>query len=383
MRARKLRLRPTQEQKKLLHEWAGCVRYTYNRAIEVLNNPKEDKKTCFAIRDRFVTVTSRKGMTNTFFLNKPWLSECPKAIRKGAVDDAITAYKAAHSNLRNGNIQHFQLRFRSKKTRSWSMTLEKANVKKDGDSLKVFPKLLGNMRYYSTKQLHKLMSGQRPDMDCKIQRDRYGDFFLVLPSKVQVQSTPRQAGIVSIDPGIRKFLTLYSPDQQTATLIGSRFMDVLMPLLQQADTACGRMIQSSGKARDKWKRRLNVLRKRIHNLKTELVYQSAAFIAQNHSLVLMPKLPTTILAARPTTTKWLARELYNSRHCHLFEHLRQVCLHRGVQFLEVGEDYTSQTCHRCGHLHKTDQETRTCPSCHYEGDRDVIAALNILLKAIR
>ena len=98
---------------------------------------------------------------------------------------------------------------------------------------------------------------------------------------------------------------------------------------------------------------------------------------------MQPKLETQQIAALSTTNKYLARELNNTKHCAMFDHLKNKCIERKVQFLHVTEHYTSQTCHVCGCLHKTDAETKICPNCNYKGDRDILGALNILLKAAR
>ena len=166
-------------------------------------------------------------------------------------------------------------------------------------------------------------------------------------------------------------------------MIATKFIDTIKPLLLKADSLCGRMTKVNGKQKYLLSQKLNRLRKRIHNLKTELVYKSASFITDNYSTVLMPKLDTQQIAALNTTNKYLARELNNTRHMSLFHHTKRKCIEKGVRFVHVEEHYTSQTCHTCGYLHKTSEELHSCPRCGYVGDRDVIGALNILLKAVR
>lgn len=383
IKARKLRLRPTFEQKTLLKQYSGCSRFTYNKVIEVFRSDNKERLSKYQLRNRFVTANTHHGTTNNFFNNKPWLLECPKSIRQSAVEEAFAARQAAFTNRRNGHIRSFEMGYRSKKTKQWSLGIEKSNVSKKGDELAIFPRLLGDMHYHNTKQLHKIIQDKHPSMDCKLQMDKYGDYYLVVPCKVQVQEKKKTGGVVAIDPGIRKFLTLYSPDNQQAESIAANFMVVLKPLLLQADYLCGRMDKAHGKERDKWKQRLNHLRKRIHNLKTDLLHQAAAYVTDNYSTVLMPKLDTQQIAALSTTNKYLARELNNTRHCGFFDHLQRKCLEKGVTFLHVGEEYTSQTCPHCGALHKSEDEWKTCARCGFSCDRDVSGALCILLKAAR
>lgn len=382
-KALKLRLNPTLEQKTIIKKWDGCSRFTYNKALDIINRTPNERVDKFKLRNKFVTVTTRHNTVNNFFNNKLWLLDCPKAIRKGAIDDLVTARKAALTNLKNKNIDHFKLRFRSKKDKYFSLTLEKNNISRKDDKLFIFGNSLNEMKYRNTKQLHKLISSIHPTMDCKLQKDKFNDYYLVIPHSVEIRKQPIKEGVVSIDPGIRKFLALYSPDDKSAHFIASRFMNIIKPLLYEIDNICSEMTKTSGRKKDKLKQKLIRLRKRIHYLKHELLYQSANYITNKYSIVLCPKLNIPLLAALKTTNKFLARELYNSNHCKFFNHLEYKCKEKNVKFLHVSEHYTSQTCHQCGTLHKTNEEIRCCPNCGCEGDRDLIGSLNILLRAVR
>jgi len=49
----------------------------------------------------------------------------------------------------------------------------------------------------------------------------------------------------------------------------------------------------------------------------------------------------------------------------------------GVTVVEVDPAYTSQTCSRCGHIHKPNGKLFSCPACRHEDHRDSNAAFNI------
>ena len=136
-----------------------------------------------------MTVKNRKGIKNNFFYDKKWLIDTPKSIRLNAVKEATKNWKSGCTNVRNGNIKFFDLRTKTKKhekANGWCMGLEKVNVKKIDNELRIFPKTLGKMKYGKGKkgnksnQLNKLIISDKPQKDCKLQKDKFGDYYLVL-----------------------------------------------------------------------------------------------------------------------------------------------------------------------------------------------------------
>ncbi|KAJ8097044.1 hypothetical protein POJ06DRAFT_38767 [Lipomyces tetrasporus] len=93
-KARKIRLYPTAEQKKILLNWMGAARWTYNeclRAIEDEGVPRSKK----ALRARAIN----NEATET--LKKPWLQETPYDIRDAAMDDLLKAFNSGAARYKN------------------------------------------------------------------------------------------------------------------------------------------------------------------------------------------------------------------------------------------------------------------------------------------
>ena len=65
--------------------------------------------------------------------------------------------------------------------------------------------------------------------------------------------------------------------------------------------------------------------------------------------------------------------------------LRRKLEYKAARVVAVPPAYTSQTCHRCGHVDSDNRRTQAefeCVSCGYEGNADVNAALNVLASGI-
>ena len=64
----------------------------------------------------------------------------------------------------------------------------------------------------------------------------------------------------------------------------------------------------------------------------------------------------------------------------LMNQLKYKAALNGIKFVLVNESYTSQTCPKCGKLHKTSNRNYKCCDCGYSAHRDIVGAWNILNK---
>lgn len=378
----KLRLFPTKEQKLKLNEWSSASRYTYNKTIASIKKNQRDN--WMKLRNRFVTAKNRKGIKNNFFNNKKWLLETPKHIRLSAVKEAFKNLKTCFTNIKRKNIKTFDLTFKTKKKEiqnGWSLGLEKNNVRKDKDVLSIFPDFLGTMKYARKKQLHKLIPEERPDMDPRIQKDKFGDFYLLLACKKKIIKPKKTHTTVrSYDPGCKVFLTGYDPNG-TGILLGKDCDEKILSLLEKLDVLISQRSICKYHLLDKKIRRL---KKRIYNLKKELHNQVNSYVAKSSSLILYPKLDTKNLVLkekRQLTTKTV-RKMLHLGHCECYDKLKIKCKEHGSLLLTVSEAYTTKTCSCCGALNTCDN-TRVykCP-CGYKAERDLHGAQNILLRSL-
>jgi transposase len=348
----------------------------------------------------------KKGTINTFVSSRTWLQKCPSNTRTLAVYEAVANRKTCFTNLKLGHIKHFKEPYRSKKNErahGWSLALEKKDIHVNRTDpakagLEIFKKELGEMRYFGSKQLAKLIPNSQPAHDCKIVKDRYGDWYLCVPVDVNIKtqvSNVKKA--VTIDPGERKFGVSYSPTDGIY-MYGVGASKTILQLCIKVDKLVSQISNNPQKHLEKIfgnmyihnVHRLRVskmirLRKRIDNLKAEMRFKIANHLVKNNDLIMLPKLEVKQLIsndARKRLTAKVSRALSNCCHGKFFDHLKFKCLEQGKIFMEVPEDYTSKTCPYCGHLNTCD-EIYHCKSCKFEHDRDAVGSANILLRAVR
>jgi len=341
------------------------------------------------LRNRFVTAKSRKKGVNTFFNNKKWLLDCPKAIRLSAVKEATKNRKACFTNLRNGNIDKFWLQFKSKKKErlsGWTLGVEKNNVFKTGDKLEIFPKMLGDVKYGRRKQLHKLIEGNHPAADPKIQKDRFGDYYLVVVLEVKTKKPPKvHKTVKSYDPGCNIYATRYDPTGQ-ADLIGKGCNDTILEMLYHLDDLISLKEHNDGLRIDSKELREKIIRvrKKIYYYKKELHHQVNNLVVKGSTLILYPKLDTqklTLKENRQLRTKTV-RQMLNLGHCEAFEQLKYKCFEHGCELLEVSEAYTTKTCPCCGSMVTCSNQRIFNCNCGFKAERDLNGAENILLRSL-
>lgn len=358
--------------------------------------------------------------TGALHQEHPWLNDVPKHTKEAAVLEAIEATSAAISNLRNGNIRHFALRFRSKKDAGWSLSLA-SNAASGRHFFRRKYKEFGKLKMAEERGVRDSYKHE-----ITLTRDKYGRYWVVtrdkIPAPTGENQAPRERRVVmSIDPGQRTRHAIYSTDG-SCYKFGDRDSHKLMGLCVEVDRCVSLLARKhyilNGRdfryfdytqdraflfrddtARKKvpgshkvplvhkemraLRRKLQKLRARIDNLKKEIDDQTVNFLCKNADAVLIPDFDSHKVAKKLRTKT--ARSLMNWRHGAFRSTLRERGLRRGLEVMVVSEHYTSMTCGACGHLKRNlgGAKMYRCVECGLEVDRDFNGARNIFLRAIR
>jgi len=372
---RKIKLNPTREQKALLRKFEGSARYTYNATVAAVNS-KEHKLNKMSLRNAFVTAKE-----NSWIKDRQWLTETPKVIRQQAVFEAVKNFKAAFTNKSRGNIDKFQMQFKRKgrhgSQRPWTVGLEKA-VKSKGKELFVLPDSLGKIRYFG-----KLPFDGKPDAECTIHRDACGDFFLQVPVKVPVKQPRTTKRDVALDPGVRKFLTGYSPTEECGLYVGQETSKRIMGILQNIDSVCSQLDRKEITCvqRRRLRKKKMMLYRDFKNLRDEFHNKVICMLTDHFDTIYLPRLETKRLSQ--TLKAKAAREMMAQSHGLFLRRLGDACMIKGATLVIPGEWHTSKTCGCCGLLVDVGSSERfKCRACGYEADRDLNAARNIYIRAV-
>jgi len=445
MKSHKIRLYPKAETRRILDRWLGAARWTYNQCVAVkrqvdapaLEMWKEMKETenmmlediCnkSSVRSssrsslkpsqkRTYTLPENKGLLSkkalrSKFVNEDalkargdeWALEVPYDIRDEGMADLLKAIAA--QNAKDKWVRS-NFKFRRKKAPQESIVIRQ--------------------RYFSATRgmyapvLQKLNPVEKlpavVEADCRIMRTRLREYYLVMPipckqalsrscgegeSKANTPTADR--GVVSLDPGVRTFMTGYDPSARMVFEWGSGSDNQkLRGLCERYDSLQSVWSKKSlvpeklnserrRKLRNAYKRAgLRVFR-RVRNYVDEVHKRLSKYLCENYSCIITSDFSTKSMCDRRvgrggrTIVSKTARSMYTWSHYRF----RQRLLAKAREYspccvLVRGEEYTSKTCGSCGHLNVSLGSSKTfeCPACCIVFDRDANGARNILLKTL-
>jgi putative transposase len=191
--------------------------------------------------------------------------------------------------------------------------------------------------------------------------------------------------VVALDPGVRTFLTGYSPHDGRVTEFGAQDIQRLCLLTHHIDKA----IRHKQRLRMR-KARLKMFR-RVRGLTDQAHWQCAHHLCSRYDVILLPEFGVQKMVSKrdPVTGGWTrnigkktCRRMLLWSHYKFKMRLFEKAKQWGKTVVIVNEAYTSKTCSGCGWLnHNLGSSKRfECRKCCLRKDRDLNAARNILLK---
>jgi putative transposase len=407
---------PTKQQKETLKQWMGTYRYVYNQIcnhiksqsepLKVVNNTKEltvrfinefepdsEMITCQGIDDdgnpcKKTHRASKLGCPNHRPKDLPknqldvnpniptWTMETPKDIRKEAIFEIRTAYKSALSNLKSGNIDRFQIGFKTKK-KNYPITIPKTAIRfNDKNNLVIYPSYKLDEIKISKRQKKKDLT--KIDKECKIQ---YKDnkWYILIPHEPEPKIVIPERTVCALDPGARCFQTLYSPEGVIKFQHNRELLNRLHKRLDHLQSLRSK----------KWIRSNNYkrIRQKIYcriGWIIDQIHYSTINELKHYNHILLPTFESQELVSKNRLRSKTNRELMSLQHYTFKQRLKSsLYFQKDTKLYIVSETYTSKTCTRCGVLNDVgSNEIYHCKECGLVIDRDINGARNILLKNI-
>jgi IS605 OrfB family transposase len=399
----KFRLFPTEEEEENLKKCLKQFRWYYNANVDIVYKRGDKEKLIESkelsynkVRDlvrkyRYhETVVEEPNGTQRVtreFIHDPerneipmpqWMEGVHSRIPRGASKKFTQNINSCISNVRNGNYRNFNMHFSSEKDPTEFMLFEDAS----------YPSWINNIKshyWYRTKNYKRTTVSYNDIRNVEpggfeILHDRIKNrYFLHYPvgieffpedsirNEKQDMYTTQKERIISLDPGVRKFLVGYNPNGIIVEVGCAR--NRIIELLLQVDNA-PKNLQSS-------------IWNRIKGLIEDLHKKTAAYLVANYDIILLPDFRVQGMIKKRNLGKMTKRIMTMLSFYKFRTYLAFKCKQYSKKLIIVDESYTSKTCTKCGVLGTWgSKETIEC-QCGLRIDRDIAGSRNIFLKNMK
>jgi putative transposase len=313
--------------------------------------------------------------------SEKWQNEVHYDVRQLILKDVVAALKACITNKKEGNIESFELGYKSKKDKTQIFHIPSKFI--NFNKMKFFKSSFYLHRKMKTWIKNKLGNKLTGDLTIQKQGSRY---YICVPFTVEKQIPQNRFKLVSLDPGVRAFLALWSPEGISGKL-GEGIEDEIYELCLRIDDIVSEIaIEASKQRRYRLRKRMRKLRTKVTDIVDNLHNQCANFLCSNFETIIIPKFEAGKKASKKgrKINNETVRKMFTLSHGRFMEKLKDVAERMGTHIIECSEEYTSQTCGLCGNLNKKlgSSKVYRCKECDYEEDRDINGARNICIKVL-
>ena len=360
IKAKKIRIYPSIQQKQIFRQWFGTSRKVYNETVNHLNLSKEQRQKHWM------------GAAKIILASLPdWAKEIPYQVKKIAVEDAYKAFSNGIKKFHKEN-KPFELQYRSRKDTKQSCYIPSSALLQDGDSFGIYKTIT-----------NKLKVSENLPKDFKDSRLIYehGRWFVIVPYKVKTQSVENQNRIVSLDPGIRTFLTGFADN--CVFKIGEGDFSRIAKLCKFADKLLSKIAKAKCRQKQRMRKALSRLKYKIWDLTDELHNKSIKFLLDNFDMIILPKFNTSEMVSKSKRKikKETVRNMLTFSFYKFSQKLENKAVELNKKIVRISEAYTSKTVSWTGEI-KNIGSSKIIKSNQEIMDRDINGARGIYLRAM-
>jgi putative transposase len=387
--------------KKIFQKWFNITTLVYNESIKYIhNNHKFTKKDIirsiltdqididksfydkYHIRNQMNLIKKQIQKDTSFIINKEYTKNKLKDI-KCSIDihtldktifQLVQNIKSAVSNLLNGNIKRFRLKFWKHTRPSKIIEFEKNKISNGILCKSIFGHLEDIKYFYNNKpfDISKIVT------DFKINYNNItNEYYLLVPVKINKQDNLNNKLIV-LDPGLRTFMTGLSDNEHVK--IGTNVHKIIRSKIKKLN-----YIKNNKYIPIKIKKKNEkIINRKIKNKINELHWKTINYLINNYNTIFLGDMS--------------AKSIVNSNKSILSNESKVACLRTGyyefllrlkykcsitsTKFKLVNECYTSKTCSLCGSYNDNlgGNKIFNCYNCGSAIDRDINGCRNIYMK---
>ena len=371
LRAIKIRLYPNKMQEQTLNKVLGCYRFVYNQMLALKQEVYNKDKTNLGLRElsKFFHGTLLKDEQYA------WLKEQNTKVMKQAIRQMLTAYdgffklgkgfpkfKSKHDN----NSASFPCEAISKsnsfETRHISLTKPLKNIKFHCSNL-YFERLQRYKNNIKSATLSKTKSG------------RFFLSILIEMNEEEFKQFRHTNNKVGIDLGVKDFIITSDGE----VFKNKHFLKQSEDKIKKLQRQLSKRVKGSNN-RNKIRIKIAKAFEHLTNQRLDYIHNAVNFLLRDYDYIFMEDLNVQGMLRNHNLAKAI-QELgfYTFKNI-----LKKKAMLNDKFVIEVDRWFaSSKTCHKCGYVYKNltlGEREWTCPVCGEHHDRDLNAAINILLE---
>jgi putative transposase len=365
---------PDGEQQRDMRRFAGACRFAFNKALTL-------QQENYKLGGKFIRYESMAKQLTSWRNDPetPWLKAAPCHPLQHVLKDLERAYqnffaKRAEFPCFKKKGQHSSFRFPDPK-----------QIKLDQVNSRIFLPKLGWLRYRNSRKVLGTLKNVTVSQTA-------GEWFISIQTQREIADPVHPStSAVGIDVGIARFATL-SDGTFIEPLNSFKKHQVRLRRYQRA-MARKQMYSKNWK---KAKVRIQNINARIANCRRDFLHKVSTTISKNHAIVFVEDLQVGNMSKSATGTtekpgknvrvkSGLNRSILDQGWAEFRRQLDYKLIWLGGKLTAVPAQNTSRTCPACGHVSADNRKTQAhfaCVNCSFQGNADVVAAINILERGL-
>ena len=386
IQAFKFRLVPTPEQEALLNRHAGCVRFVWNKALDLQKKCLDAGIPLLSYGDLAKLLTLWRASEEYGFLANGPSQPQQQTLRNldRALWDALTGKRGFPRFKRKGEGD--SLRYPD------PLQVKLDFATRDAEERNLLPRIFLPKVGWVKVRLSRQIAGEIRNATVT---GKAGRWAVSIQTERNVQEpTPRTSPEIGLDLGVVSFATLSDgtrihPDERLL-----RAMERAEIRLRWEQRKLSRKYRKGPKSRNFVKQKLRVARafEEVANMRRDFLHKTSTATGEIQAVVYVEDLTIRNMTRSARGTRetpgrnvrqksGLNRSILSQGWGTFLSFLEDKLTRRGGRLVRVDPRNTSRTCFDCGHVsaeNRPDQATFRCVSCGHADHADVNAAKNIL-----
>ena len=351
----KYKIKPNEEQIVLLNKHFGSIRFVYNHFLSERRREYETQKRTLTYVDNAKSLTQLKKQEEY-----SWLKE----INSQSMQFSLKSLDGAYGNFFAKRAKF--PKFKSKHSRN-SFCVPQF-VRLEGDNL-IIPKFKDPIKVV----LHRTFKGKIKQ--CTISKTPTNEYFVSILVETEHKSFYKTGTQVGIDLGLKDFAITSDGEKYK----NNRYTKKYARKLKKAQQHLSRKQKDSNKY-NKQKLKVARLHKKITNSRNDNLHKVSTELIKKYDIIFLEDLNTKGMIKNHK----LAKHITDASWSKFVDMLSYKAKWNDKQIVKIDRFYpSSKSCHKCGYINQNlslkDREW-TCPECKTKHDRDLNAAINILIE---